>query len=285
MKKISTDTKNIQEIINKNRRNKRDSLNKGVLFELESCLYLIRKGFTIIFTVEQRKSKQMLQRYRTMKIIDSEKKEVFNRFKHYEVITLNNKKELKINEKGYPIESKEPIIRKRNENGKLIKDRRSERNDVVILHVVYNIMMKLEVDSSDHLIRKGTKISKGSKVSKFRLKEIPVVNNLGITEGFINDENYRIQESQLFHDILTCYFVKNANTFYQNQTDTNIVYTSKYVIIGNLYQILYDELKDEEQKYCEVITKEYLLELMKSNMEIRCLGVVVNENDKGKTND
>ena len=93
----------IQELLDHNRQNKRESLNKGVLLELEAVLYLIRKGFTLILTVEQRKSKQMLQRYRTMKIIDAEQVEVFNRLKHYEVITLNDKKELQTNEKGYPI--------------------------------------------------------------------------------------------------------------------------------------------------------------------------------------
>ena len=98
MKKRNIKPKDIQEINNHNRHNKRESLNKGVLLELESCLYLIRKGFTIILTVEQRRSKQMMQRYRTMKIIDDEQNEVFNRYKHYEVITVENKKELKINE-------------------------------------------------------------------------------------------------------------------------------------------------------------------------------------------
>ena len=269
-------TKDISESLQHKLMNKRDSVNKGVLLELELCLYLIRKGFTIILTVEQRKSIQMMQRYRTMKILDSEKNEVFNRFKHYEVVTIDGLKELKTNEKGYPVETTQPIIRERDEKGNLVKDRRSVRNDVVILHVVYNIMMKSEANSSEHLIRKGTKQSKENKVSKFRLIEMPIVNDHGKTEGYTNDKNYRIQESLLFHDILTCYFVKNENTIPQNEIQNenvipqnNFVYTLKYFIIGNLYQILFDELDEEEKQYCELMTRDYFLQLMRSNLNFR----------------
>ena len=54
-------TKDISESLQHKLMNKRDSVNKGVLLELELCLYLIRKGFTIILTVEQRKSIQMFE--------------------------------------------------------------------------------------------------------------------------------------------------------------------------------------------------------------------------------
>ena len=244
------------------------------MYELEGCLYLIRKGFSLILTVEKRKSKQVLQRYRTMKIIDKEGNEVFDRYKHYEVITVNEKKELQINEKGYPIVSTQPIVRQRDEKGKLKKDRRSVRNDVVILHVVYNIMLHLEEDAEKHLIRSGTKLSKDNKVSKFQLKQIPFVNDNGVTEKYIDDNNYRLQECQLIHDILTCYFVKyiplNQDTIpITFPVEYSTVYNIKYIIIGDQYEILYKAINDSEKSQCEVVTRDFFLQLLKTNMEIR----------------
>ena len=134
-------------------------------------------------------------------------------------------------------------------------------------------MMHLEQNANEKLIRTSTKPSKENKVSKFRLKQIPLVNDFGITEGYTNDNNYRFLESQLFHDILSCYFINNTQQEV-NEKNEIIIHSLKYLIIGNQCETMFSQMNDEERKHCQTISREFFLELIRSNLMMR-----LNSND------
>ena len=254
-----------------NRENKIKSLNQGALTELEGSLYLIRKGYTVVLTIEQKKSKSMLQRFRTHKIFDSKGTEIFNNTKIYEVITTEDgKKELKTNEKGYPIEKKQSLnnenVNKQQTNGR--KERKCARNDIVILHIVYNIMLHNEINAEKNLIRIGTKLSSENKVSKFRLKKIPLVNDLGITEKFTGSNDYRETQSLLMHSIISDYFGYEQMRSKANNDQI------RYVCIGDNYQYFYSSLCETNLKSCICISRQDFLTMMK---EKELLNKLINE--------
>ena len=245
-----------------NRQNKIKSLNLGALSELEMSLYLIRKGFTTVLSIEQKKSKQLLQRFRTIRLFDKQGTEIFNNKQLYDIITTEDgRKELKTDENGYP-------IRITQQSSTQKRERRSARNDVVILHVVYNIMLHNEINAEKNLMRVATKVS-SEKVSKFRLKKIPLVNDHGITEKYTSSSNYRQSQSATMHDIL-------SECFETTTTRGKRSYPTKYVCIGNNCQHFLSSLNFTLKKSCLCISREDFLNMMKER-EV-CINVCEQKN-------
>lgn len=248
-----------------NRENKINSLNQGALNELEGSIYLIKKGYTVVLTIEQKKSRQMLQRFRTCKLYDSNGYEIFDNKNVYEVIsTADGKKELKTDERGYPIKMSEEAHEEFAQKQRDKRERRSATNDIVILHIVYNIMLHNETNAEYHLVRLGTKPSTENKVSKFRLKRVPCVNDEGITESYIGSSLWRRKQTEIMHEIVSdCFTNQGLPSLPTNERRKGTSSHVKYVCIGDGYHYFFDTLPDEMKASCLCISRTHFLQMMK----------------------
>ncbi|BFU26568.1 hypothetical protein CL6EHI_109270 [Entamoeba histolytica] len=183
---------------------KMKSTNSRRMYILAGCYYLITKGWSFLFSKEQRIAKKLHHFFPIQKIWNENGVIIFDKDFEYEVVQEEKEAKLKFDTEGIPIKKREIVISEKPDKRRLVY------NELVVMNIINEYYMKYNELGSDNSLA-HTKVSKNT-ISSQQYTKLPLVKKDGKCIGIYKKIEVLNTTGTLVYDFLCQYLTKERGS-------------------------------------------------------------------------
>ncbi|GAB1222396.1 hypothetical protein ENUP19_0107G0005 [Entamoeba nuttalli] len=227
---------------------KMKSTNTRRMYILAGCYYLMTKGWSFLFSKEQRIAEKLNHFFPIQKIWNENGVTIFDKDCEYELIQEGKEAKLKFDTEGIPIEAGRVVISGKQDKKRLVY------NELVVMNILNEYYRKYNEVKNDNKLA-HTKVSK-SAISSQQYTELPLVKKDGKLIGIFNKIDVLNTTGSLVYDFLCQYLTKErgSQTKYEGVFIGDICYLKKTTygnnILGFSKEMFLDQFIDESKFNC-----------------------------------
>ncbi|GAB1228114.1 hypothetical protein ENUP19_0374G0030 [Entamoeba nuttalli] len=230
-----------------NAQTKMKSTNTRRMYILAGCYYLVTKGWSFLFSKEQRIAEKLNHFFPIQKIWNENGVTIFDKDCEYELIQERKEAKLKFDTEGIPIEAGRVVISGKPDKKRLVY------NELVVMNILNEYYMKYNELGSDISLT-HTKVSKNT-ISSQQYTKLPLVKKDG-TIHIYNKIEVLNTTGSLVYDFLCQYLTKErgSQTKYEGVFIGNKGCLKKTTygnnILGFSKEMFLDQFIDESKFKC-----------------------------------
>ncbi|BFU25947.1 hypothetical protein CL6EHI_057810 [Entamoeba histolytica] len=183
---------------------KMKSTNSRRMYILAGCYYLVTKGWSFLFSKEQRRAEKLHHFFPIQKIWNENGVIIFDKEFEYELIQEEKEAKLKFDTEGIP------IMKKGTEKSGKQNKKRLVYNELVVMNIINECYLKYNELGSDNSLA-HTKVSK-SAISSQQYTKLPLVKKGGKCIGIYKKIEVLNTTGTLVYDFLCQYLKKERGS-------------------------------------------------------------------------